>query len=93
MQTLFPQFQPDFRRSPAQAALHGAWQRLWRTVGPDLLPCYDVPGLPPDNLKLESLFGRLRGQQRRISGRSSTRPLRDFGHYRVLFMARPKLNY
>lgn len=87
MQTLFQQFQPDFRRSPAQAALHGAWQRLWRTVGPDLLPCYDVPGLPPDNLQLESLFGRLRSQQRRISGRSSTRPLRDFGHYQVLFIA------
>jgi len=87
MKQLLRQFQPDFRRYPAQAALHGAWHRLWRTVGPDLLPCYDLPGLPPDNLKLESFFGRLRCHQRRISGRKSTRALRDLGHYQVLFSA------
>ena len=49
--------------------------------------CYDIPGLPPDNLALESLFGRLRCHQRRISGRKSTRELRDFGQYQVLFLA------
>jgi hypothetical protein len=43
------------------------------------LPCYDIVGLPPDNLKLEALFEQLRCHQRRISGRKSTRPLRDFG--------------
>jgi len=52
-----------------------------------LLPCYDLPGLPPDNLQLESLFNRLRGHQRRISGRKSTQELRDFGQYQVLFSA------
>ena len=71
----------------AQAALYGAWPRTWRDYGPDLLPCYDIPGLPPDNLLLESLFGRLRRHQRRVSGRKSTRELRDFGQYQVLFLA------
>ena len=48
---------------------------------------YDIPCLPPDNLMLESLFGRLRRHQRRVSGRKSTRELRDFGQYQVLFLA------
>jgi CO/xanthine dehydrogenase Mo-binding subunit len=43
--------------------------------------------LPPDNLKIESLFSDLRRHQRRISGRNSTAELRDFGQYRVLFIA------
>lgn len=80
-------FQPDLKRKPAQAALYGAWQRTWKAYGPDLLPCYDIPGLPPDNLLLESLFGRLRRHQRRISGRKATRELRDFGQSQVLFSA------
>ena len=87
MDTLLQSFQPDLKRKPAQAALHGAWHRTWETYGPDLLPCYDIPGLPPDNLMLESLFGRLRRHQRRVSGQKSTRELRDFGQYQVLFIA------
>ena len=87
MEDLLRAFQPDCKRRPAQAALYRAWHRLWKESGPDWLHCYDIPGLPPDNLKLESLFGRLRGHQRRISGRKSTRELRDFGHCQVLFLA------
>ena len=87
MKLLLQQFRTNFKGRPAQAALHRAWRRLWATVGPDLLHCYDIPGLPPDNLKLESLFGRLRCHQRRISGRKSTQELRDLGHYQVLFIA------
>ena len=87
MEELLQSFQPDLKRKPAQAALQGAWQRTWEEYGPDLLPCYDIPGLPPDNLMLESLFGRLRRHQRRVSGRKSTRELRDFGQYQVLFLA------
>jgi hypothetical protein len=87
MNVLLQSFQPDLKRGPAQAALHGAWHRTWKEYGPDLLYCYDVPGLPPDNLMLESLFGQLRCHQRRISGRKSTRELRDFGQYQVLFLA------
>ena len=87
MEALLQSFQPDLKQKPAQAALHGAWQRTWEEYGPDLLHCYDIPGLPADNLILESLFGRLRRHQRRVSGRKSTRELRDFGQYRVLFLA------
>lgn len=87
MEALLQSFQPDLKRKPAQAALHSAWHRTWEVYGPDLLHCYDIPGLPPDNLMLESLFGRLRRHQRRISGRKSTRELRDFGQYQVLFLA------
>ena len=87
MEELLQQFRPDLKRRPAQAALYHAWHRVWKDCGSDLLPCYDIPGLPPDNLKLESMFGRLRCHQRRISGRKSTRELRDFGQYQVLFLA------
>lgn len=67
--------------------LYSALDYRWNLYGKDLLPCYDIPGLPPDNLQLESLFNRLRCHQRRISGRKSTKELRDFGQYQVLFMA------
>jgi hypothetical protein len=87
MEALLQSFQPDLERRPAQAALYGAWHRTWEAYGPDLLHCYDIPGLPPDNLMLESLFGRLRRHQRRVSGRKSTRELRDFGQFQVLFLA------
>ena len=87
MVELLQSFQPDLKRKPAQAALHRAWHRTWEDYGPDLLHCYDVPGLPADNLMLESLFGRLRRHQRRVSGQKSTRELRDFGQYQVLFLA------
>ena len=87
MEILLQSFQPDLKRRPAQAALYGAWHRTWEGYSPDLLHCYDIPGLPPDNLMLESVFGRLRRHQRRVSGRKATRELRDFGQYQVLFLA------
>lgn len=87
MEDLLAAFQPNPRRQPAQAALHRAWRQVWESCGPDLLHCYDIPGLPPDNLQLEALFGRLRSHQRRVSGRKSTRELRDFGQFQVLFLA------
>ncbi len=68
-------------------ALYGGIRKRWELFGNDLLHCFEIPGLPPDNLKVESLFGRLRTHQRRISGRKSTQPLRDFGHYQILFLA------
>jgi hypothetical protein len=87
MEDLLRQFQPDLKRRLAQRELYYAWHRLWKTYGEDLLHCYDIPGLPPDNLKLEALFEDLRRHQRRITGRKSTRELRDFGQYQVLFIA------
>ena len=87
MVALLESFQPDLKRRPAQAALYRVWHRTWKEYGPDLLHCYDIPGLPPDNLMLEALFGRLRRHQRRVSGQKSTRKLRDFGQFQVLFLA------
>ena len=87
MRLLIDDFHPDFKRQSAQAAFYQAWQRLWRVCGSDLLPCYDIPGLPADNLQLEAFFGRLRRHQRRISGRKTTRELRDLGQYQALFVA------
>ena len=87
MEELLQEFQPDLKRRPAQAALYNALHRVWEGCGSEWLHCYDIPGLPPDNLALESLFGRLRCHQRRVSGRKSTRELRDFGQCQILFLA------
>ncbi|MFN6567177.1 hypothetical protein [Dendronalium sp. ChiSLP03b] len=85
MEELLEQFVPDPQQNPAQFALKKKLQRLWDKYGTDLLHCYDIPGLPPDNLKMEVMFSHLRRHQRRISGRKSTVELRDFGQSRVLF--------
>ena len=87
MEALLSEFRPALKRKPAQAALYRSWRRKWRTWSPDLLNCYDVSGLPADNLGLESFFNKARNHERRISGRKSTRPLRYLGQYQVLFMA------
>ena len=87
MTALLDEFQPDLKRRPAQAALFHTWHRVWEDSGSEWLHCYDIPGLPQDNLALEALFGWLRNHQRRISGRQSTRELRDFGQFQVLFLA------
>lgn len=87
MNQLLTEFQPDSRRQRPQSALRSRLQYLWRSYGEQLLPCYDIPGLPPDNLQLESFFNRVRRRQRRISGRKSTRELNRLGHYQVLFIA------
>jgi len=87
METLIDSFDPDPKYQRPQSAIKSKLQRTWNLYGPDLLHTYDIPGLPPDNLQIEGLFGRLRRHQRRVSGRKSTRPLREFGHYQVLFSA------
>jgi len=87
MEELLQQFLPDSQQHPAQFALKKKLQQLWDKYSSNLLYCYDIPGLPPDNLQIESLFSDLRRHQRRISGRKSTVELRDFGQYRVLFLA------
>jgi hypothetical protein len=87
MEAFLQDFHPNAWRQPVQTRLLDALQKRWRSYGQELLYCYDIPGLPPDNLQMESLFGRLRRNQRRISGRKSTRELRDFGQVQVLFNA------
>lgn len=52
--------------------------------GDDLFVCYGIAGVPPTNNALESRFGRLRRDQRRISGRQfNTATLLDEGPYLV----------
>ncbi len=52
--------------------------------GDDLFFCYDIAGVPPTNNALESRFGRLRRDQRRISGRQfNTATLLDEGPYLI----------
>ncbi len=84
---LLQKFVPDPKQNPAQFTLKKKLQRLWHKYGANLLHCYDIPGLPPDNLKMEAMFSHLGRHQRRISGRKSTAELRDFGQYQVLFLA------
>jgi hypothetical protein len=88
MAELLATFQLDFKRHPAQRALYHALSRTWHAFGPDLLHCYEIQGLPPDNLALEARFSALRRHQRRISGHKSTRELSVLGHYQVLFQAK-----
>lgn len=87
LRDLLDRFAPNPKHQRPQSAIKDKLQRSWNLYGPDLLHTYDIPDLPPDNLQIESLFGRLRRHQRRISGNKSTRPLREFGHYQVLFSA------
>ena len=87
MDTLIQSLHPNPRTQLPQSRLLSALRKRWRLHQQELLPCYDIPGLPQDNLQMESLFERLRRRQRRISGRKSTRELRDFGQAQVLFQA------
>ena len=87
MQELLQELETQARGQAALRSLYNALRKRWELFGDDLLYCFDIPGLPQDNLMLESVFGRLRCHQRRISGRKSTQPLRDFGHYQILFLA------
>jgi hypothetical protein len=88
MMKLIGETRPSGRVQRAQIRLQGVLKRRWELFGQELLYCYDIPGLPQDNLHLESLFGRLRRHQRRISGHKSTRELMDFGQAQVLFKAK-----
>lgn len=87
MAELLQDLEIDSRGQAILRSLYNGLQKRWDVFGDDLLYCFDIPGLPQDNLIVESLFGRLRCRQRRISGRKSTQPLRDFGHYQILFLA------
>lgn len=87
MEAMLFNFAAEAQGQVVPLALYSGLRKRWDLFADDLLHCFEIPGLPQDNLKVESLFGRLRCHQRRISGRKSTQPLRDFGHYQILFMA------
>jgi transposase InsO family protein len=87
MEVLLRHFKADAHDQVVPLALYSGLKKRWDLFGDDLLHCFDIPGLPQDNLKVECLFGRLRCHQRRISGQKSTQPLRDFGHFQIRFWA------
>jgi hypothetical protein len=72
---------------PLTRRLVHKWHSMSEAWLPDILHCYDVPGLPRSNLDLESTFGTLRRDQRRISGRKETTPLRVFGPGEISLLA------
>ena len=67
--------------------LNRKWCAMSKTWLPDILHCYDIPGLPRSNLDLESAFGKLRRAQRRTSGRKDTSPVRIFGSGEILLLS------
>lgn len=87
MENLLEQLRQEAENKNILSKFHHALSKRWKTYGPELLYCYDIPGLPQHNLQLEGFFNRLRCHQRRVSGRRSTKELRDFGQFQALFMA------
>jgi hypothetical protein len=87
MEALIRSLNPNAKAQFPQARLRSALKKRWHLHQQELLACYEVAGLPQDNLQMESLFEQLRRRQRRINGRKSTRELRDFGQAQVLFHA------
>jgi len=87
MEELLEQLHQESQNKSILSKFHHALSKRWKAYGPELLHCYDIPGLPQHNLQLEGFFNRLRCHQRRISGRRSTKELRDFGQFQALFMS------
>jgi hypothetical protein len=72
---------------PLMRRLDRKWRAMSKTWLPGILHCYDIPGLPRNNLDLESTFGTLRRGQRRTSGRKETTPLRVFGPGEIVLLS------
>jgi hypothetical protein len=87
MEQMLQEFQPGPNRQSPQLTLRNRLQYLWNSYGEQMLPYYEISGLPPDNLQLEAFFNRLRRHQRRITGRKTTQELNRLGHYQALFTA------
>ncbi len=75
----FKQFAQQPQLGPTCRRLSHKWQKVAQIWLPGILFCYKIPGLPRHNLELEAIYGTLRDNQRRISGRKDTSPLRLFG--------------
>jgi len=87
MENLLEQLRQESENKSILSRFHHALSKRWKAYGSELLHCYDIPGLPQHNLQLEAVFNRLRCHQRRVSGRRSTKELRDFGQFQALFMS------
>ena len=51
LEALIGQFHPTAKLQQAQRSLFSALKKRWKLYAQDLLPCYDIPGLPQDNLQ------------------------------------------
>jgi hypothetical protein len=87
MENLLKQLRQESENKKILSKFYHALSKRWRDYGLELLHCYDISGLPPHNLQLEGFFNHLRCHQRRVSGRRSTKELRDFGQFQALFLA------
>jgi len=87
VESLLEQLRQEAKNKRILSRFYAALRGRWLAYGSELLHCYNIPGLPPDNLQLEGFFNRLRCHQRRVSGRKSTKELRDFGQFQALFAA------
>jgi hypothetical protein len=87
IEDLLKQLRLESNNKASLSKFYHALSKRWKDYGPELLHCYDIPGLPPDNLQLEGFFNHLRCHQRRVSGRRSTKELRNFGQFQALFLA------
>ncbi|MFZ1040197.1 MAG: hypothetical protein WAN58_02640, partial [Anaerolineales bacterium] len=87
MEDLIEQLRRESQNKRILSKFQHALDQRWIAYGSELLHCYDIPSLPQHNLHLESFFNQLRGHQRRISGRRSTKELRDFGQFQALLIS------
>lgn len=76
LEQMVDQWQKSAPPNSTLAQVCRKWDSMAGKWLPAILHCYDIPGLPRNNLKLEALFGQLRQHQRRVSGRKETTPLR-----------------
>ena len=79
LEMMFSDLVQPSKTCPLAWRLNRRWRSMSKTWLPGILHCYDIPGLPRSNLDLEGTFGTLRRDQRRISGRKETSPVRIFG--------------
>jgi hypothetical protein len=79
VEQMFKQFAQQPQLGPTCRRLNRKWQKVAQIWLPGIFYCYIIAGLPRHNLEMEAIYGILRDNQRRISGRKDTSPLRLFG--------------
>ena len=87
LERMFSDLVQQYKTCPLARQLNRRWRSISKDWLPGILYCYDIPGLPRSNLNLESTFGTLRREQRRISGRKETSPVRIFGPGQIVLLS------
>ena len=87
LKRMFSDLVQQSKTCPLAWRLNRRWRSMSKTWLPGILHCYDIPGLPRSNLDLEGTFGTLRRDQRRISGRKETSPVRIFGPGEIVLLS------